>query len=123
MNSIRFAVKEKDSKPRIEDGKSFWKLHYDIGVKINDTIIEHLVAEPQKVVGTNYSRVIPSKEINSKDRDSFWKKEEEEERRRTESERAKQTSAKLELEKVRDIFRNFVYCDFFNELIHLFVWL
>ncbi|XP_055316713.1 drebrin-like protein [Sitodiplosis mosellana] len=74
LNSIRFAVKEKDSKSRIED-------------------------EPQKVVGTNYSRVIPSKEINSKDRDSFWKKEEEEERIRTEGERAKQTSAKLELEK------------------------
>lgn len=33
-------------------------------------------------VGTNYSRVNPSKEINSKDRDNFWKKEEEEERNR-----------------------------------------
>lgn len=33
-------------------------------------------------VGTNYARVIPSKEINSKDRDNFWKREEEEERHR-----------------------------------------
>lgn len=51
-------------------------------------------------IGTNYSRVIPSKEINSKDRDSFWKKAEEEERMRIESERGKQINAKLELEKV-----------------------
>lgn len=59
--------------------------------------------EPQKVaIGTNYSRVIPSKEINSKDRDSFWKKEEEEERVRIESERGKQRDAKLELEKVHN---------------------
>lgn len=57
--------------------------------------------EPQKLpIGTNYSRVIPSKEINSKDRDSFWKKAEEEERMRVESERGKQVNAKLELEKV-----------------------
>lgn len=66
-----------------------------------------IFSEPQKVVGTNYSRVIPSKEINSKDRDSFWKKEEEEERRRTENERAKLTTAKLELEKVCEIFLEF----------------
>lgn len=51
-------------------------------------------------IGTNYSRVIPSKEINSKDRDSFWKKAEEEERMRVEAERGKQMNAKLELEKV-----------------------
>lgn len=63
--------------------------------------VSFCISEPQKVVGTNYSRVIPSKEINSKDRDNFWKKEEEEERIRTEAERAKQTNAKLELEKVR----------------------
>lgn len=52
------------------------------------------------MVGTNYSRVIPSKEINSKDRDSFWKKEEEEERHRIETERGRQNNAKIELEKV-----------------------
>lgn len=63
---------------------------------------ENHFAEPQKTaIGTNYSRVIPSKEINSKDRDSFWKKEEEEERKRVEGERFKQRDAKLELEKVR----------------------
>lgn len=57
--------------------------------------------EPQKVaIGTNYARVIPSKEINSKDRDRFWKKEEEEERIRIETERGRQRDAKLELEKV-----------------------
>lgn len=57
--------------------------------------------EPQRAaVGTNYSRVIPSREINSKDRDSFWKKEEEEERVRIETERGRQRDAKLELEKV-----------------------
>lgn len=38
-------------------------------------------------VGTNYSKVIPAKEINFKDRDSFWKKEEEEERKRVEVEK------------------------------------
>lgn len=46
--------------------------------------------------------MIPSKEINSKDRDNFWKREEEEERIRTEAEREKQRIAKLELEKVCD---------------------
>lgn len=51
-------------------------------------------------VGTNYSRVIPSKEINSKDRDSFWKKEEEEERKRIEIELGKQKNAKIVLEQV-----------------------
>lgn len=57
--------------------------------------------EPQRAaVGTNYSRVIPSREINSKDRDSFWKKQEEEERKRIEIERSKQLDAKLELDKV-----------------------
>lgn len=57
--------------------------------------------EPQKVaIGTNYSRVCISKEINSKDRDSFWKKAEEEERMRVETERGKQINAKLDLEKV-----------------------
>lgn len=55
---------------------------------------------PKVAVGTNYSRVIPSKEINSKDRDSFWKKEEEEERKRIEIELGKQKNAKIELEQV-----------------------
>lgn len=75
------------------------------------------IPEPQKVVGTNYSRVIPSKEINSKDRDTFWKKEEEEERIRTEGERARQTNAKLELEKVR-YFVFYFWVSISNELFH-----
>lgn len=59
------------------------------------------IPEPQKIaIGTNYSRVIPSREINSKDRSNFWKKEEEMERIRVEAERGKQMSIKLELEKV-----------------------
>lgn len=73
--------------------------------------------EPQKVVGTNYSRVIPSKEINSKDRDNFWKKEEEEERIRIETERGKQRDAKLELEKVMIIYGIWFYiffCGYFR---------
>lgn len=73
--------------------------------------------EPQKVVGTNYSRVIPSKEINSKDRDNFWKKEEEEERIRIETERGKQRDAKLELEKVKIIHGILFYiffCGYFR---------
>lgn len=52
-------------------------------------------------VGTNYARVIPSKEINSKDRDSFWKREEEEERHRIDldRERRDQELKKQELER------------------------
>lgn len=46
-------------------------------------------------VGTNYARVIPSKEINSKDRDNFWKREEEEERHRIDLE-AKRREKELE---------------------------
>lgn len=64
-------------------------------------------------MGTNYSRVIPSKEINSKDRDSFWKKEEEEERIRIETERGRQVNAKRELEKVY-----FLRLMFFNNSSH-----
>lgn len=49
------------------------------------TIISEFAVQSAPV-GTNYARVIPSKEINSKDRDDFWKREEEEERRRIELE-------------------------------------
>lgn len=67
-----------------------------------DLFVNHelnLFTEPTKI-GTNYSRVIPSKEINSKDRDIFWKKEEEEERIRIEVELGRKKNAQLELEKV-----------------------
>lgn len=43
--------------------------------------------EQRGPIGTNYARTIPGKEINSRDRDNFWKKEEAEERRRVELER------------------------------------
>lgn len=52
--------------------------------------------EQRTPVGTNYARVIPGKEINSRDRDNFWKKEEAEERRRVELERER-----LQAEQVR----------------------
>lgn len=51
-------------------------------------------------VGTNYSKVIPAKEINFRDRDSFWKKEEEEERRRVEVEKDRRQKEVLKGEEV-----------------------
>lgn len=51
-------------------------------------------------IGTNYSRVIPAKEINVKDRDNFWKKEEEEERRRVELEKERRQQELIQTEKV-----------------------
>lgn len=57
--------------------------------------------EQRGPVGTNYARVIPSKEINSMDRDNFWKKEEEEERSRIESERERRERELLKQEQER----------------------
>lgn len=58
-------------------------------------------ADNQKgIIGTNYSRIIPSKEINSKDRDNFWKKEEEEERVRIRNELEKRKNEHLIQEQV-----------------------
>lgn len=54
----------------------------------------------RNIIGTNYSRVIPSKEINSKDRDNFWKKEEEEERVRVKAEAEKRKQELLEQDQV-----------------------
>lgn len=51
-------------------------------------------------VGTNYSKVIPAKEINFRDRDSFWKKEEEEERQRVEVEKGRRQQELLKVEEV-----------------------
>lgn len=59
------------------------------------------ISEQRGPVGTNYSRVIPAKEINVKDRDNFWKKEEEEERRRVELERERREQELIRAEKVR----------------------
>lgn len=44
--------------------------------------------------------MIPAKEINLRDRDSFWKKEEEEERRRVEVEKDRRQQ---ELQKVEEV--------------------
>lgn len=44
---------------------------------------------PRGTVGSVYSRVNPTKDINSSARDEFWRKEEEEERKRLELEREK----------------------------------
>lgn len=68
--------------------------------KYNKLIASFRPKEKRGPIGTNYERVIPAKEINSKDRDSFWKKEEEEERRRVdmEKERTQQLRAKEERE-------------------------
>lgn len=52
-------------------------------------------------VGTNYAKVIPAKEINFRDRDSFWKKEEEEERSRVEVEKVRRQQELLKGEEER----------------------
>lgn len=59
--------------------------------------------EPAAPVGTTYQRVNPTKEINSQERDKFWRKEEEEERKRVEAEKMKKQAeiVKLELEIAR----------------------
>lgn len=59
--------------------------------------------EQRGPVGTNYARVIPAKEINSKDRDNFWKREEEEERRRVELDKQRQLNDVEKSEKVSDL--------------------
>ncbi|EAT47803.1 AAEL001104-PA [Aedes aegypti] len=63
----------------------------------------------QKPVGTNYSRVIPTKEINPAERDEFWRKEEEEEKHRLQLEydRKLQETVKLEEERRRREEREF----------------
>lgn len=58
------------------------------------------VVEEQKApVGTNYTRVIPTKELNATVMQDFWKKEEEEERRRLEAEKEQKRIELLKLEK------------------------
>lgn len=76
LSAVGSAYSFKDGRTRTDEGRSTFPsppspLHSPINIS------DH--AAP---VGTNYSRVNPSKEINSKDRDNFWKKEEEEERSR-----------------------------------------
>jgi drebrin-like protein len=54
-------------------------------------------------IGTNYSKVVPTKEINSTKRDEFWRKEEEVEKARvaTETETKKLANLKIEDERLK----------------------
>lgn len=61
-----------------------------------------IAQEEQKTpIGTNYTRVIPTKELNPSVMQDFWKKEEEEEKRRllAEKEQRQLEQAKLEKEQ------------------------
>ncbi|XP_046384415.1 drebrin-like protein B [Ischnura elegans] len=53
-------------------------------------------------VGTTYKRVIPTQEINSKERDMFWEKEEMEEKRRQAEERKRKEEERKKLEEERN---------------------
>ncbi|XP_053680119.1 drebrin-like protein A [Anopheles nili] len=57
--------------------------------------------ESPKPVGTNYSRVNPTKEINPAERDEFWRKEEEEEKHRLQAEYERKLNETVLLEKER----------------------
>lgn len=52
-------------------------------------------------IGTNYTRIIPTKEINIVKRDEFWKKEEEVEKTRVAAEQQARKLANLKLEEER----------------------
>lgn len=56
---------------------------------------------PTGPVGSNYKRINPIKEINSKERDTFWMKEEEEEKKRVAEERKRIEEEKIRLELER----------------------
>lgn len=52
-------------------------------------------------IGTNYSKVVPTKEINSTKRDEFWRKEEEVEKARVAAETQAKKFANLKIEEER----------------------
>lgn len=52
-------------------------------------------------IGTAYARVNPAKEINTTERDKFWRKEEEEERKRVEIERERKQQEVIKAEEER----------------------
>lgn len=56
---------------------------------------------PRGTVGSVYSRVNPTKDINSSARDEFWRKEEEEERKRLELEREKKREEQTKADEER----------------------
>ncbi|KAM7359131.1 actin binding protein 1 isoform 2-T2 [Cochliomyia hominivorax] len=55
--------------------------------------------EQKTPIGTNYTRVIPTKELNASAMQNFWKREEEEEKLRLETEREQKRSQQVQLEK------------------------
>lgn len=57
------------------------------------------IIEPSGPVGTTYQRVNPIKEINSRERDQFWRKEEEEEKKRVEEERKRKELERMKSEE------------------------
>ncbi|CAO1438138.1 unnamed protein product [Diamesa tonsa] len=64
---------------------------------------ERVVQDERIVVGTNYSRVVPKKEIDPRQRDEFWKKEEmvEKERVALEMETKRLGNMKIEEERLK----------------------
>lgn len=64
---------------------------------------ERVVQDERIVVGTNYSRVVPKKEIDATQRDEFWKKEEmvEKERVALEMETKRLGNMKIEEERLK----------------------
>ncbi|XP_055529502.1 drebrin-like protein isoform X2 [Wyeomyia smithii] len=72
-------------------------------VVVNDFKVKDYsrVNDAPKPVGTNYNRVIPTKEINPAERDEFWRKEEEEEKHRLQLEYERKLSETMKLEEER----------------------
>lgn len=72
-------------------------------VVVNDFKVKDYsrVNDAPKPVGTNYNRVIPTKEINPAERDEFWRKEEEEEKHRLQLEYERKLSETIKLEEER----------------------
>lgn len=74
--------------------------------KLNVTSSAYSFKEPRTVheeqktaIGTNYKRVIPTKELNASVMQNFWKKEEEEEKHRLAAEKEQKRSEEAKLEK------------------------
>uniref|UniRef100_A0A182S8R0 Drebrin-like protein n=1 Tax=Anopheles maculatus TaxID=74869 RepID=A0A182S8R0_9DIPT len=72
-------------------------------VVVNDFKVKDYTqaVDSPKPVGTNYSRVNPTKEINPAERDEFWRKEEEEEKHRLQAEYERKVNETVLLEQER----------------------
>uniref|UniRef100_U5EUU1 Putative cell migration n=1 Tax=Corethrella appendiculata TaxID=1370023 RepID=U5EUU1_9DIPT len=77
--------------------EKFKILSNDYKIKSNPQIVN----DRQEVVGTNYSRIIPTREINPVERDEFWRKEEEEEKTRLQTEYDRQLAENSKFEEER----------------------